>query len=204
MSASDFFKKLQPLFESADTSKQEESETVLEGEAAMAKKYAEFLREEYDFDGDDIDLEPGSDGHSGAQEVEIFTNRDDWQRAVEQAGYEFSSWGNGSAHAHDVDGRVIGTWTANFDCNNGERPRGWLKRNSELDEEVVTELSPMTIKRASDKRLGNFETASERWEQHNSPSLIGSSDDNPFDQEVSDAFTKLQRNHRLVMGKKQK
>jgi len=233
MSASDFFKKLQPLFESAEAPKQEEpeaAEPVLEGEAAMAQKYAEFLKESNNqqpviktyadgtkewFLNDRLHREDGpavirTDG-SRYWYLNDKQHREDGPAIVRADGSQL--WYlNGRLHREDGPAYIGADGSQRWYLN-GERVEPFTTNEENassesnddfgLDEEVVTELSPMTVKRTSDKRISNFQNASDKWDEHSAdPSIHDTGEDNPFDQEVEDSFAKLQRNHRLAMRSK--
>jgi hypothetical protein len=63
----------------------------------------------------------------GAVSRKEFTSIESWTKAVKANEYDIESWGLGSKSAHNDDGRNVGEWVADFDCDNDERPHGWLK-----------------------------------------------------------------------------
>jgi hypothetical protein len=46
---------------------------------------------------------------------------------VKDLGLKIYYWGNNSMEVYDENDRVAGSWVAEFDCNNGTRPYGWLR-----------------------------------------------------------------------------
>lgn len=51
---------------------------------------------------------------------------EDWKSDAELCGFNVEFWGQSSAHSHDEDGGVTGTWLAKFDCPNFVAPHGWF------------------------------------------------------------------------------
>ena len=63
-----------------------------------------------------------------------FSDKVDWTDAAEDAGYNVSSWGQGSADAYNQDGKLVGVWTAFYDLNVVENyEHGWLKQGFGVD-----------------------------------------------------------------------
>lgn len=59
----------------------------------------------------------------------IFNNRADWDKALTYKKYKVDGtdgWGWGSRRAFDINGETVGEWIAQFDCDNGVKPHGWL------------------------------------------------------------------------------
>jgi hypothetical protein len=56
-----------------------------------------------------------------------FDNKQEWLDAVKDLGLKIYYWGNNSMEVYDENDRVAGSWVAEFDCNNGTRPYGWLR-----------------------------------------------------------------------------
>jgi hypothetical protein len=98
----------------------------------------------------DDELDEGAN-ESSKQE---FNNQKDWLSAVKKAGStEISSWGHGSKSAHDDNGKVIGEWVAEFDCDNGQSPYGWIK-TKKVNEDESMDDEPEPAEPAKPKLLG--------------------------------------------------
>lgn len=65
--------------------------------------------------------------------TEKFTAYDAWHLAATSHGHTIESWGIcGSKHAHNSEGKVVGTWFAKFDTSSGV-PHGELNIQSSVD-----------------------------------------------------------------------
>jgi hypothetical protein len=94
-------------------------------------------------------------------EIERFDDMASWEKAAKKLRYDIESWGHGSKSAHNDYGKNSGEWVADFDCNNGDDPHGWLKFEKvseaygepEAGSEEGAPVEPKLLGKAGDYRV---------------------------------------------------